>query len=369
MGNLPAAVQRQAEAGRAAIEADRIMPEEGGDTGTETDGAETTTNDASQAPPAQQQAYVPQPIELDQSSSSSVPGEPGTAAAPQAAAEAGDYAQLADEYRRLKAAHSTLEGKYRAEMRGDVRALYDHIENLEKKLAAAEAALPATETPQQRNPDADTDAELDSIRRRLGEDLGDTTLVPQIETLMQRLIQKGGSASQLNELEKMRADLRRAEGVAEKATMAVFVQQLAGLVPDWEQINLDPNFMVFLSQLDPASGQTYHALMLNARDDGDARRVAHFFNGFKEQRVAHSGGSQHQITNLPQPSQGPSTGVVDPSLTGGEDPATKIWANSAVDELLSHKTTRNWKGDLEQLKEMQTQARLAVAQGRIDYTR
>jgi hypothetical protein len=68
---------------------------------------------------------------------------------------------------------------------------------------------------------------------------------------------------------------------AQQAVMATFQMKLSSLVPDWQQLNTDPNFLEWLKHRDRFSRRTRHELMLEAFSHGDAETVAEFFNAFK----------------------------------------------------------------------------------------
>ena len=59
-----------------------------------------------------------------------------------------------------------------------------------------------------------------------------------------------------------------------------FYQQLTGLVPNWEQINGTAEWNTFLGRIEPLSGATYEAILVDAYDNFDAGRTAQLFQAF-----------------------------------------------------------------------------------------
>lgn len=61
----------------------------------------------------------------------------------------------------------------------------------------------------------------------------------------------------------------------------VFFTKLTGLVPDWEQINGDEQFLAWLAETDPVYGQPRQAALTSAQNAMDVNRVANVFKAFK----------------------------------------------------------------------------------------
>lgn len=77
---------------------------------------------------------------------------------------------------------------------------------------------------------------------------------------------------------KRRADSDRTQSYRE------FLGRLESLVPDYEEINMDPKFLTWMDQADTFSGHTKKSLFRQAEASGDVMRVADFFMEFKESR-------------------------------------------------------------------------------------
>ncbi len=67
----------------------------------------------------------------------------------------------------------------------------------------------------------------------------------------------------------------------QKANLS-FRKRLGKQIPDFEEINIDPNFMKYMDKIDPVSGYTKARLFKIAEHSGDVGRVASFFKEFKK---------------------------------------------------------------------------------------
>ena len=77
---------------------------------------------------------------------------------------------------------------------------------------------------------------------------------------------------------------QRMKSLQEQQKNAVknFREKLGELVPDYETININPDFKQFLYNLDTFSGIPKLTLLKRAEQDGDVGRVAQFFKDFKD---------------------------------------------------------------------------------------
>lgn len=61
----------------------------------------------------------------------------------------------------------------------------------------------------------------------------------------------------------------------------VFFSKLSTLVPDWEQVNANEQFLAWLAETDPVYGQPRQAALTAAQNAMDVNRVANVFKAFK----------------------------------------------------------------------------------------
>jgi hypothetical protein len=92
-------------------------------------------------------------------------------------------------------------------------------------------------------------------------------------------------APQLQALDQQNAELRRQ--VAEQARRAMH-ERVEAAVPNWREIDNDPRWHAWLSEIDPLSGATRQRVLDDAIAAGSAARVIAFFSTFQQQ---HGGGA------------------------------------------------------------------------------
>lgn len=350
---LPKAVQRQRDAAKKYLE--DLNAEAGGEDGDQAadEGGEGEGASAQSASPGE---YEPKPIELPDPT-------PPASSAPEPAEPNGEswrdrYAALSEEHQRLLARHSTLQGKYNAEVGADVRRLREENESLRARLDQI-MRQPAAPAPQKESGgEGEIDASIEQIRKRLANDLGDEQLVSDIEKLIGSLVgnrRSEMSPEQLEEIKSLRSELQQARHETRTAL-------LSSLVPNWQTIDKDPRFLRFVQQIDPRTGETYQKLMNRAFADGDVRRTAFFFQEFERQIEANSSGKHHQASSIPAPDQTP-----DSENRASNKP--REWPLSEIQKVTSAGFAKAWRGDPNELQQLQREARMALADGRYDASR
>lgn len=85
-------------------------------------------------------------------------------------------------------------------------------------------------------------------------------------------------------------------------------QKMEALFPDWSRMNGDPRFIEWTELPDPYSGAIRGALMQEAWNAGDARRVCAFFQGFLSEEAAlnPAGGGRPQAPAPAAPNGAPA---------------------------------------------------------------
>lgn len=237
---LPAAVQRQVEAAEALL-----------------NGA----NQPAVEPPAEPQAQ-PEPQQ-----------EP-TAAAPVTAPEPSPAPQQPNEWEQK---YKVLQGKFNSE----VPALHHQVKDLSRKLQEqaerTEALLRQQETKQaEQRPTADP-KDVDAF----GADL-----VEMVQRVAQQML--GNTAAKIDgfmgSVEKRLVHIeQRLQGTTEtvaQTAQETFYVQLERMVPDWQAINADQRFLVWLGEDDPLSGRSRQAALDAASGALDVRRTAAIFKAF-----------------------------------------------------------------------------------------
>lgn len=98
-------------------------------------------------------------------------------------------------------------------------------------------------------------------------------------------------------------EIKQVEDKVTQATFQTFYNKLDNLVPDWRTLNEDPDFLAWLNDRDPFTGRTKLELLRLAYQEGDADRVAVFFNEYKKQKQPSP---QNDLSKLASPPRGRS---------------------------------------------------------------
>ena len=185
----------------------------------------------------------------------------------------------------------TLQGMYAASQQknqketGELRQQIASLNLLVKQLKSQ----PAAPTPQPQKQRLLKDEEI----KDYGEDMIDVVKRAASEEILPELTQLRQDNAQLREL---------VEGVTGQFTISSQEQMYSRLtaeLPEWSQINTDPEFIEWLQQSDPFSGQQRHGMLQNAVEQADASRVLAFFKGYLDQTAAVSHQAQPD-TGAPQ---------------------------------------------------------------------
>jgi hypothetical protein len=170
--------------------------------------------------------------------------------------------------------YKSMKGRYdRSE--AQIRNMSDQILSLQNILASMESAPPATKsevsaerfiTPEEEN-DYGSDF-LNVVGKRAKEEM-----LPIVK----------GYEAKIAELE---AKLVGVNGYVEQDAKSRMESSLDSRVPNWRDVNFDPNFISWLKLPDPYSGAIRHELLKAAYSRNDTPRVLAFFNGFLAEEAA-----------------------------------------------------------------------------------
>lgn len=162
--------------------------------------------------------------------------------------------------------YKTLQGKYNAEVgrfQASLRDLQAENETLKTELNTLKEMIES-----QNKSNAD-----DEILQNLKESFPDLYTV--LKQMSSRFVTR-------DELERIKSEVTQE---IKPMFQTTFETQLTSLVPDWREINIDPDFVNWLQQKAPFSSRTLHETMLEAFNQGDAQAVAQFFIEYKKQRT------------------------------------------------------------------------------------
>ena len=241
--------------------------------------------------------------------------------------------------------YKTLQGMYNAEvprMHQQNRELSQRVQQMEQLLASlssAKANAPVTSEPAQKlvseQDVADYGESIDVMRRVSREELG---VVSQRLAHIERAIQQ----MQANVVPQMQAVAQRQQVSAEQQ----FWSDLSTAVPNFRQVNDNPDFQSWLLSHDPMTGITRQTFLDDAQKALDANRVANFFRAWLESAgqasVARSTGSatsantelERQVT----PGRSRSTGT--PASTG----QGKVYSPADIEKFFNDVRAGKFKG-------------------------
>jgi hypothetical protein len=177
-----------------------------------------------------------------------------------------------------------------------------------------------------------------------------------------RYAQKAVEMSEARLDTRIRALEDKVNGVGQQAEVVreqQFFAVLAELVPDWEAINADDRWLMWLNEIDAFSGARRQDLLNHAQQTGEARRAAAIFKAFKD--------------TLPKPrAPEPVTPQVQPASTGA---ATPVPVAPAAKPILSQKFVQKFFADRDvhqryrgreaEAAQIEHEINLAAAEGRI----
>jgi hypothetical protein len=172
--------------------------------------------------------------------------------------------------------YRTLQGKYDAEI-GQLRQQVGSLQHLLGQLQSA-PPTPAVSTPSDTSSAAFTPTKEDV--EAFGEDLitasrrwAQAEVRPVVERLERRI----------TELQSGQSNIQQETAQARVMTSLDTDPELSG---KWRDINMQPEFLSWLGQVDPFSGQQRMQLLQGAFASGDAVRTGSFFKAFVKEHTA-----------------------------------------------------------------------------------
>jgi len=328
---LPKAVQQQLE------EADRIAAELGGEKTGE--GSSETNPNNQQSDPVEPQVPQQDPPPSDPSPDNTVSQESKTQEIPEE--------KWAHKYH-------TLKGMYDAEvprLHSQVREMQTQIQQLITEKAQVETRV--AEVPKVESLITDEDKEA------FGPDLIDLinrATESKVATLRDReadLLQK------ISKLEGQLGTVTERQGVSDKDR---FLMGLGQQVSDWEAINVDPNFIAWLQEVDPVYGLPKNVALTTAYENLDVSRVASIFNTYKQtlapvQTQAAPAKRQQELQRQVAPTRTRSTSSPNDNLD------KPVYTNGDIEKFYTDWRRGYYTDD--EAASMESQIHAAIAEGRV----
>jgi len=326
---IPSAVRKRAE------EAEKLQKE-----------AQAAADPEGAAPPQPEDPEAPKAPELEQPELLE-PDEAPPQAEPEAPQEPQEPEEEPDprdaEIEALKHKNKVLQGKYDAEVPRLAKERNEAIkrnEELELQLASQQIQEPAApaEAPVVDYKKYATEEELEEF----GEDYV--------------ALQANIAARMMNEqLAKIQGQLETVKRSSEDATFDAFEQSVAAAVPNFNQLNTDPEFIEWLQQPDGYSGGTLQDSLDDASVARDLNRVVSIFKAWEATRPKETG---KKVTPMPLEQQ------VSPKGKGApQNPSKKTYTVSQYKEIAKNVALGRYTP--EQAQELQRELDTAYAEGRI----
>lgn len=250
--------------------------------------------------------------------------------------------------------YKVLKGKYDAE----IPRMQSEVAELRSQLNAALASIdtlktpPVPEQPQHLVTDKDVEA--------FGSDLID------VIDRKAREVARAEFAPKVAQLEAENAKLKgELTGVSERQTdsaRSVYFANLARVVPDWEALNVDQQFLDWLAEVDPLSGLAKQEYLNRAYAAMDVERTATLFNTFK-QSTAPAVQPVTRPSKQLQSQVAPSTSKA--SAPASVEPGTRIWHLNEIEQFYTSVRRGEYKGNDGERARIEAEIDLAVAAGRI----
>lgn len=245
--------------------------------------------------------------------------------------------------------YKTLQGMYNADVPRLRTEVADLKSQLELAIAKLESASKKTEEAPAERLVTDKDVE------DFGSDLVDLIKRQATEVAQQ----------QIDRLKDENAQLRQElNGVSERQgdiARQTYFADLARIVPDYEDINVDQRFLDWLSEVDPLSGHQRQEYLNNAFNTYDVSRTATLFNTFKELTGSAPKPKAPPKELVRQVAPGTSKSSAQTTVNTNE----KIWSMSEIDRFYKDVARGVYKGNDAEQARIEAEIDLAVQQGRL----
>lgn len=161
--------------------------------------------------------------------------------------------------------YEVLKGKYDSEvprLLKEMKRLKREKQELATRLDLLEKMLLTRETssaPPSRKEEEEEDEEVKKLKEEY----------PDIYRAIEKVLRK-----------KIGTVENKVKDMTTQMTQQQFIAQLTAIVPEWQRLNTDPDFLDWLQEEDPSTGYTRHQLMLYAYNNGDVNGVARWFKKY-----------------------------------------------------------------------------------------
>lgn len=244
--------------------------------------------------------------------------------------------------------YKTLKGMYDAEvprLHADVRELKSQVDSL-RRAAETKPVEVKPVTPEKLVTDADVEA--------FGSDL--------IE--VQRKVAREVAAEFRSELDAMKAENQKLRdqltATGTQVSEATFEQRLHRLVPDFQEVNVNPKWIEWLSEVDPILRAPRKSVAQDAFNRGDAEAVAHYIGMFKQSitPVKPTDNRAEELERQVQPNRTASSNA--PVSQKG-----KTYTSADIDKMFKQVAELGNRGKVEEARKLEAEIDAAYMEGRV----
>jgi hypothetical protein len=246
--------------------------------------------------------------------------------------------------------YKTLKGMYDAE----VPRLHAQLKDLKAQMDSLRQAAEAKPV-EQPKPAAKEKLVTDEDVQAFGADLIEVQRKVAREVAMEFRADLDAMKSENEELRKMLAQ------TGNQVSEASFEQRLHRLVPDFDQINLDPKWVDWLNEIDPLLRAPRKSIAQEAFNRGDAEGVAHYVSLFRqttEPAAATKSKAKSELERQIQPTRSAATAQT-------ASPKGRIYTDSDVRVMYQKAATLGAQGKLEEARKLEAEIDAAYMDGRV----
>ena len=255
--------------------------------------------------------------------------------------------------------YQTLQGMFNAEvprLNTQVKDLKDQLATALAKLelmtkAPAEPAKPAAPLVTEKDVEAFGGDLIDLVRRQAAE------VFQQEKREMQSELQK--LQGENVELKNQLGGVTERQGATDRRS---YFAELAKAVPDYEAVNVDPEFLSWLAEADPLSGQPRQAFLTQAFNTLDVAHTASLFQMWKKEagRVVQPKQEVRQELQR-QVAPGTSKSSAGQSANAGE----RSWSAAEIQQFYTDVAKGVYRGKADEAAKIESEIDAAVAMGRV----
>lgn len=256
--------------------------------------------------------------------------------------------------------YEVLKGKYNAE----VPRLHEENNRLAKLMEVQEAELQRLRQAAQRPPEPPAPLVTTKDSDDFGADMVDMVHRVALDTITKALIPRINA-----EVAEIKAKIATIEtgmvNVAQKQNMTAedrFYEELTRQVSDWQEVNVNPQWLAWLGTFDDMLGGTRQQALDAAASELNVKRTVAIFNQFKKEHQVAA--PQAATPPAPRPAQ-----QVSPPRGATAAPAAQapenIWTESSIKAFYRDVQMGRFRGRESEMQQIEADLDAAYSEGRI----